>query len=85
MCAKLEGKAKEIYEKVRLENTRIGIPRYDLEQLIKENSVQILNFRTGHYEKNQKLMDIIFKLVIEEFYAVNKLIKEKSEKINENI
>lgn len=84
LCTKLNGTTKERFEKARLEHTRIGIPYYDLTQLIKKYPVRLKNVITGHYEKNRKLMEIIFNLVIEEFYAVNKLIKEKDEKINEN-
>ena len=84
LSANLKGIKKEEYERARLEDTRIGIPRYDLEQLIKKYPIQVYNNITGHYGKNSKLMDIIFKLVIEEYYAVIDLIKQKSDKINGN-
>jgi len=83
LCAKLNGITKEKFEKARLEHTRIGIPYYDLTQLIKKHPIQIRNVMTGHYNKNKELMEIIFNLIMEEFYAVNNLIKEKCEKINE--
>ena len=56
------------YEKQRLENTRIGFPRYELKKLLeKEESKVFIHFSiVNHIEK--------------EFEAVKKLIKEREQK-----
>lgn len=70
-------------EITRLKNTRIGNPVYELDKLVEKHPVIKYNYITGNYEKNRDLMEIIFDLVIDEYNAVKKLIKEKEDKIND--